>query len=183
MQKPSIKEVVVVEGKSDVDKLNNLFNVKTITTNGSQISQKTLNLIKKAHEQFGVILFLDPDYQGERIRKIVNDYLRTEVKNAFVSQKSMLKNKLKIGIAEATNEAIIKALNSVSTFNWNASESLSWKEYLELDFNSKQKRIDLCNLLNISYCNHKQLFKRLNLLQKNKIEIMQLMEKIKNEIK
>ena len=47
--KKQIQEVVVVEGKTDTNKLKSLFHVDTIETNGSEISIQTLGLIKKVN--------------------------------------------------------------------------------------------------------------------------------------
>lgn len=42
MVKPTIKQVVVVEGKTDTNHLKKLFNVNTIETNGSALNKKPL---------------------------------------------------------------------------------------------------------------------------------------------
>ncbi|KEZ23277.1 ribonuclease M5 [Ureaplasma diversum] len=174
--KPKIKEVIVVEGKTDEVKLKQLFDVDVITTNGSSISKQTLNLIKEVNQNRKVILFLDPDYQGERIRRIINNYLQTDVLNCFISKKDLNTSKKKCGIAEAYDQAIIDALvNKVSFIN-DFKETISWVQYLNLELNSKQKRIDLCNQLKISYTNHKQLFKRLNMMQLTFEDILNLLK-------
>ena len=41
-----IKEVIVVEGKSDYTLLKSFLDAEIITTNGSEISRETLNLEK-----------------------------------------------------------------------------------------------------------------------------------------
>lgn len=37
-------KVIVVEGKTDAEKIQSLYDVQTIITNGSHLSTKTLNL-------------------------------------------------------------------------------------------------------------------------------------------
>ena len=64
IKKQKIKQVIVVEGKTDTNHLKKIFDVDTIETNGSAISKSTLNLIKQVAKTKGVILFLDPDYTG-----------------------------------------------------------------------------------------------------------------------
>ena len=75
IKKIKIQQVIVVEGKTDTNHLKKLFNVDTIETNGSALNSCTLNLIKKAAETKGVILFLDPDYTGNLIRKKISQHL------------------------------------------------------------------------------------------------------------
>ena len=88
----------------------------------------------------------------------------------------MKNNSKKIGIAEANNDALLKALKSQATFIINPIESITWLEYLSLNLNNKKIRLMLCDYLNISYCNHKQLFKRLNMMQKTFKEIKIIIE-------
>ena len=56
-----IKELIVVEGKNDTKRLQSFFDVETIETHGLGLSKDTIELIRKANEKRGVILFLDPD--------------------------------------------------------------------------------------------------------------------------
>ena len=162
--KKSIKQIVVVEGKTDTQKLQKLFDVKTIETNGSAVSEQTINLIKLAAKKSGVILFLDPDYQGNKIRKLIASHL-DEYQECYIYAKNMKSGSKKIGIAEATDEAIITALNEhVINKKINSTPSIQWDEYLTLNLDSKSKRLELCEALKINYCNHKQLFKQLNLI-------------------
>lgn len=174
-----IPEIIVVEGKTDTQKLQKLFNVRTIETNGSALNQDTIELIKLAAKTSGVILFLDPDYQGNKIRKTIAQHLNS-YKECFIS-KNDIKNNEKIGIAEATDEAIIKALNSYVINDTTKMNNISWSDYLELNLNTKSKRLKLCNLLNIGYANHKQLFKKLNLINISLKELKKLIKEYEIE--
>jgi ribonuclease M5 len=128
--KPHIKEIVVVEGKTDTIKLQSLFNVDTIETNGSYLSKATIALIKKVAHTRGVILFLDPDGPGEMIRRKLENYL-VNFKQAFI-KKTDINDGRKIGIAEANDQAIIQAIENVVTFD-KRIESISWKDYLQYE--------------------------------------------------
>ena len=70
-----IKEIIVVEGKSDTIAIKRAVDADTIETNGSEISDSTLEQIQLAQERRGVIVFTDPDYPGERIRRIIRDHV------------------------------------------------------------------------------------------------------------
>lgn len=80
-----IKEVIVVEGKNDTMKINQAVDAYTIETNGSAINQETLDQIAHAKDKRGVIIFTDPDYPGERIRRIVDKKV-PGCKHAFLTQ-------------------------------------------------------------------------------------------------
>lgn len=159
--KKKIKEIIVVEGKTDSFRLKELFEVDTIETNGLGINSEKINLIKHASQTRGVILFLDPDGPGEKIRKICQLNL-TNYKQAFIDKKTQKYDK-KVGIAESDDNSIIDAIKNIATFNKN-NQSLVWKDYLELNFDSKIKRLKITEYFKISECNHKQLFKCLNLM-------------------
>ena len=81
-----IKEIIVVEGKNDTAKIKKAVDADTIETNGTEISQETLELIKIAHDKRGVIVFTDPDAPGEKIRKQIQAYV-PGVKHAFLIKK------------------------------------------------------------------------------------------------
>ena len=46
----TIKEVIVVEGKTDVATLSNIIKAEFIVTNGFEISEETIELIKKVEK-------------------------------------------------------------------------------------------------------------------------------------
>lgn len=161
--KPIIKETIVVEGKTDADKILSLFQANIITTNGSDCNKQTISMIKQANLKNGVILFLDPDYMGEKIRKMITNQV-PNLKQAFIKVQDVINNKHhKIGIAEAADEAIKKALINTVTFD-TSRQTLSLSEYNLLELNTKQKRLIVCHHYKISYCNNKQLWRRLNMI-------------------
>lgn len=67
-----IKELIVVEGKSDTVAVKRAVEADTIETGGSAVDRKVIAKIALAMERRGVIILTDPDHAGERIRKIVS---------------------------------------------------------------------------------------------------------------
>ena len=135
-----INEIVVVEGKTDSQLLKELYDVDTIETHGLGLDEKTLELIKEASKTRGVIVLTDPDYPGLKIRNQVEKYVQN------------------------CKHALKKAIENVVTFS-NQEESISWKEFLELDIiGDKKKRLKVYDLFHLGYGNAKTLFKRLNMV-------------------
>ncbi|AAB95731.1 ribonuclease M5 [Mycoplasmoides pneumoniae] len=167
--------VIVCEGKTDQARLQQLFDVSVITTNGSALNQRTINLIKAVAKKQPVILFLDPDVAGQKIRRQLEQHL-DKYESCFIARKDMKPNSTKIGVAEATDAALIQALQQRQVFTKTTQPTLSWEQYLELNLNSKSKRLALCNKLHLSYFNHKQLFRKLNLLQLTFDQVCQLLK-------
>ncbi|MDE6477146.1 MAG: ribonuclease M5 [Mycoplasmoidaceae bacterium] len=157
--KPTIKQIVVVEGKTDTQRLKQLFNVRTIETNGSRLSLKTINLIKKTSKTNDIVLFLDPDGPGEKIRKKLQNELDS-FEQAFIKRPKGTK---KPGVAEASDKQILDAFKNLKSFK-KANNCLTIEQYQKLDLNTKQKRKTVTDHFGISECNNKQLFKRLNMM-------------------
>ena len=82
-EKIKIQEVLVVEGKDDTANLRRFYDVDTYETRGSAINDDDLERIEKLNDLRGVIVFTDPDYNGERIRKIIMNAI-PNVKHAFL---------------------------------------------------------------------------------------------------
>jgi len=89
--------MIVVEGRDDTVAIKRAVEADTIETGGSAINQEKLNKIRLAQERRGVIIFTDPDYAGERIRKIV-DQAVPGCKHAFISQEKAISKKGKYGV-------------------------------------------------------------------------------------
>lgn len=157
-----INEVIVVEGKTDTQVLQSFLDVDTIETGGMIISPKKLEYIKTISQTREIIVMTDPDYPGKKIRDRISQVV-PNCKHAFVNKKDAIKGK-KVGIAEASKEAILEALENVVTFN-DQQESMTWQEFIELDIiGNKKKRLYVYDYFNLGYGNVKTLFKRLNLV-------------------
>ena len=161
----TIKEVIVVEGKSDVATLSNIVKAEFIITNGFEISDETIDLIKRVNETKGVILFLDPDGPGEKIRmKIMNKI--PNLKHAFVNPKYAKKGK-KIGVAETDKEHILEALENVITLK-KGEELITYLDFYNLGLvgssNTLEKRMKIEDYYRIGHGSAKTCLKRLNML-------------------
>lgn len=173
-----IKEIIVVEGKTDTAVIKKLFDADTIETHGLGIDDHVLDFIEQAQKSRGVIVLTDPDVPGMKIRNRIMERV-PEAKHAFVSKKDAIGNK-KLGIAEAREEAIIEALNHVVSFD-SRVPSITWEEFISLDIiGNKEKRLHIYDLFHLGYGNVKTLFKRLNMASITKQDII---DKLKSEIK
>lgn len=155
--------VVVVEGKNDANKIKSIFpDVNVIITNGSEINKQTIKDIYKASLVDEVVLCLDPDGPGEKIRRKIIEKVEN-VSQVFANKyKAISKNKKKVGIEHMSKEDIVNMFEDIKMIKHN--NEITYIQLYELGFmTSKQKRISLCEKLGISYCNGKQLLKRLNM--------------------
>lgn len=176
-----LKEIIVVEGRDDTVTIKRALNADTIETRGSAISSEIIQQIRKAQEIRGVIIFTDPDYPGEKIRKIISKHV-PGAKHAFITREEATKKK-NIGVENASLEVILKALNQAKTeFIEESQEKISWQvlinEGLIGEEAAKQKRIELGSILGIGYANGKQLYKKLKMFQITEEEFLSALKLI-----
>lgn len=155
--------VIVVEGKNDANKIKSIFpDADIITTNGSEINKQIIEMIIKAANNDDVILCLDPDGPGEKIRRKILEYT-DNVHQVFAKKyKAISNNKKKVGIEHMSKEDIIDMFKNIKKSK--KQNTVSYIDLYNLGYmESREKRQKLCDKLNISYCNGKQLLKRLNM--------------------
>lgn len=182
-EKIKIQEVIVVEGKDDTANLKRFYEVDTYETRGSAIDEDDLERIERLHDLRGVIVFTDPDYNGERIRKIIMQAIPT-VKHAFLQRdEAAPKSKTKgrsLGVEHASFEDLEKALSSVRGYydddnQFDITKSDLMRLGLLMGGDSRKRREYLGEHLRIGYCNGKQLLKRLELFGISLAEVEEVM--------
>jgi ribonuclease M5 len=160
-----IKEIIVVEGRDDTVAIQRAVDADTIETNGSAIGKQVIEQIKLARDRRGVIVLTDPDYPGERIRKIIAQKV-PGCKHAFLPKKDALsKRGDDLGVENASPEAIRLSLRDAQQEEEEWVEQVSLEELLALGLiggkKARSRREHLGDLLKIGYTNGKQLYKRL----------------------
>lgn len=165
----NVKEIIVVEGKSDTVAIRRATGADTIETNGSAIDDNTLSRIRHAQETRGVIVFTDPDYPGRRIRAIIEQQI-PDVRHAFLPKaQTIAKNGKGLGIEHANDEDIREALRSVYTVNVLPPIDIPLSMLMEARLighpDAKKRRDRISELLQIGQVNGKGLKKRLEMFR------------------
>jgi ribonuclease M5 len=168
-----IKEVIVVEGRDDTIAIHRAVQADTIETGGSAINSDVIRKIALAQERRGVIIFTDPDHAGERIRNIITSRV-PGCKHAFLTQQEASK-KGDIGVENASDEAILKALSQVRTdYELSGSELEPAAQISQADLvaagllvhpDAARRRLAIGNRLGIGCCNGKQFLKRCSMFR------------------
>jgi len=159
-----IKEVIVVEGRDDVDAVKKAIDAETIAVGGFGINAKVIERIQEAQKRKGVIVLTDPDFAGEKIRRIISKRVKG-IKHAYIAKEDGLKNG-DIGVENATPEVILKALEMAKITVQEKQEFFNMQDmfYFKLtgDNTSKVRRRMLGKILGIGYGNAAQMISRLN---------------------
>ena len=172
-------EVLVVEGKNDKARILAIFpDLQVITTNGSEISEETLDMIEKLSECNKIILFLDPDFPGERIRRKILERV-PNCENVYINKKKAIdERKHKVGVEHANVEDIKEALSHRITFS-NKVGKLVISDLYSLGLlgkpDSTLRRSFLAEKLHIGNPNGKTLLNRLNFLQMTYEEVEEIL--------
>jgi len=103
-----IKEIIIVEGRDDTAAIKRALEAVTIETHGFGIKPETWELIETAYHQQGIIIFTDPDFAGNEIRRRLKKRF-PEAKEAFLSGRDAKKDG-DIGIENGSPGAIREAL-------------------------------------------------------------------------
>ena len=123
MNKRYIDNLIVVEGKNDANKIKSIFpEVDIIITNGSEINKQTIESIVKASNNDTVVLCLDPDGPGEKIRRKILEYTDNVCQVFAKKCKAISNNKKKIGIEHMSKENILDTFRS----NYRRSCNRGW---------------------------------------------------------
>lgn len=181
-----IKEVIVVEGKDDTKRINMAVDADTIETRGSAVPEETLDLIERIAEKRGIIIFTDPDFSGEKIRKTVAEVV-PNAKHAFIKKSQGVPSKSdgSLGVEHASVESIQEALKHVYTEDDQADELISQEDLINAHLigttDAKERRKQIGEILNIGYVNGKQLQKRLRMFGISQAMFNQAIQKINQE--
>ena len=179
-----LKETIVVEGKNDAAAVRRAVDADIIMTSGFGINKSALDRIRTAQEKHGVIVLTDPDFMGEKIRKIISDRVKG-VKHAFLSKEEAYEEG-DIGVENAAPESILKAL-SLAKFELEEVQKTFIREdliYYGLmgSDNAAGLRNILGSELGIGYANSKQFLNRLNKYGISRDELETALCKIMGEI-
>lgn len=164
-----INEVIIVEGRSDTQNIARAVIADTIETGGSAVDQDVIDRAKLVAKQRGVIIFTDPDFNGQRIRNIITKAIPT-AKQAYITQDQARASRdnphKSLGIEHASPDTIINALRYLMTPRVTVSSDIDQSFLLQQGLlsgpNARERRAVVGEKLHIGYTNGKQLIKRLN---------------------
>lgn len=187
-EKIAIEEIIVVEGKDDTRRIQEVVTADTIETIGSAINEEILLQIEHAQETRGVIVFTDPDYSGEKIRKTIMEVV-PDAKHAFLSRRLATPKKrgASLGVEHASDEAILEALKQVVTPVMEEDDYSEIPRQVLVEYGliagqyAKERREKIGDTLRIGYTNSKQLTKRLKMFRITEQDLHQAMKEIEKE--
>ncbi|WP_035571518.1 ribonuclease M5 [Halonatronum saccharophilum] len=175
-----VKEVIVVEGRDDVDAVKRAVDAELIITQGFSLNKEVIERIKLAQKRKGVIIFTDPDHAGNLIRKRIKAKV-SGCKDAYLPQSKATKSE-DIGIENASPEAIREALFRAKVEYEKLNKNFIRDDLVGLGLiggpDSKGLRDKVGERLGIGYANGKQFLNRLNNYGISKKEFVKALEEV-----
>ena len=167
------REVIIVEGRDDTTRLIETFgpDIKVIETGGSALNRATQARIKQAAEQFGIIIFTDPDYQGLRLRRLISEAHPTAKQAHLTPEESKAKQEgASLGVEHATSSAIRAAIAAVAQLDTSvAVDRIPMSDLVRLQLighpEATKRRYAVAQEFHLGHLNGKQLQKQLALYQ------------------
>lgn len=180
-----IKEVIVVEGKDDILAVKRAVDAELIATSGLGLNDKIMERIKRAAQRCGIIVFTDPDYPGEKIRKMIQAEV-PNCKHAFLPRELATKDG-DVGIENASPESIREALLNIKTEVASNRCEFTINDLVKHNLTgtdmSVKRRDFMGRELGIGYGNAKQFLNRLNRYGISREEFTQAALKMNGVIK
>jgi ribonuclease M5 len=178
-----IKEIIVVEGFHDKQAVERAVKADVWVTGGAAVSEPLLQELVRAQKTRGVIVFTDPDGEGERIRRRIGQRV-PGCKHAFLPSHEAEK-KGDIGIEHAAPERIRQALQKVRTEWEEPTPRIAWEVMLRMGLTgipgAASRRSKLAERLGVGYGNGKAFWRKLNRLGVTCEELEQAYRQLKEE--
>lgn len=162
--RPRIDKIIIVEGRNDESAVKSAVDADIIVTSGFSISERTWNLIESAYKGPGIIVFTDPDFAGENIRRRIKQRFPGS-SHAYLTKNDARKNS-DIGIENATADSIVTALKKATTFTIKSKNIFTSEDLFHFGLigspESAKNRERMGEALGIGSCNGKTFLARLN---------------------
>lgn len=176
-------KIIVVEGRHDVSRLKQFNkNLNVISVNGSAIDEN-IDYLLELSKTNDIILFLDPDNAGERIRRILENKLTNVFHLHATKEQAKNKELNKVGIEYISDEDLDLIFKDLSFTRRNDSDIdniFLFDNGIIGAKNSKEIRMNLSNYFKLGPVNGKMFLKRIRDLGVTKEEIKEVLENAKS---
>jgi len=171
MSKLKLDDVIVVEGKHDLDKVKQVVDAMVLITSGTHFNSLFLDQLEFLSQHKSIIVFTDNDTAGKMIRNAIIKRI-PNVKHARIRDKQKV-----VGVEHASLEQIQDALTHCVTYSEHQS-TFTMNNLYELGLNGQKNSATLreavCQHYRIPNMNAKSLLNALNHLNITAEELQKL---------
>ena len=187
MEKERIEALVVVEGKSDTERLRRYYDVDTFETSGMGLNEAMLTSLEALAQKRQIIILTDPDMPGEYIRNKISERISNCAHVILPKTAARSKGDKKLGIEYAKKADLDLAFAQVHMQKQtvDVTEQFTQADMLEYGFvgltDSRKRRDYIADTLHLGRINAKQFLKRLNMFTINRSELETLLDTYQKE--
>jgi len=165
VSRETLPSLFVVEGKRDIEKLSTVVDAPILSTNGAAVTDEFIEELIQLERLYNIVLLLDPDGPGERIRSHISDKLQNPSHIFIPVDQARSNNNIKVGVEHVSRETLKELIGDVKTINLVEPISISRLYYLGLagTTGAYQRRQVVCDKLGIGLANAKTLAYKLQL--------------------
>ena len=161
-----MNKIYVVEGKRDEEILRLIDpNLIIFTTNGFSLSNNVVENLKQLEDNHEIVLLLDPDYPGEKIRRILTENLKSPRQIYIPKEWAISEKKNKVGLEHVDLEKIREILENEIILKPQRGEFTTITMH-ELGLTGQENSLHLRNLVSNHFhlpkCNAKKMIRLLN---------------------
>jgi len=169
--------VFVVEGKRDQARLiEALGEVVVVTTNGSETSQETINELKTLSLNNNIVIIVDPDGPGEKIRRKISSEVDGAKHVYLEKDKAISKSGKKVGLEHMSVDDVREAMKGIKVIRVGSditrSDLFGFGLVGKSDSSKLRNRIALH--LGFGYANAKTFLKKCLMFGVTKVDLEQI---------
>ncbi|MGI6782412.1 MAG: ribonuclease M5 [Acholeplasmataceae bacterium] len=164
-----MKKIYVVEGIRDEEILKRIDpNIITIRTNGFSFDEELVNKLTELEKDYQIILILDPDFPGKKIRDKISEKLLNPYHIYLPKDKAISKDKQKVGLEHVDLDILKELLDKEICFDKYPKGTLKSSDFIKLNLtghkNAQKNRLKISEYFHLPKCNAKRLLVYLNQL-------------------
>jgi len=160
-----LRQAIVVEGRHDAMRIRHIIpETPLVITGGAHIHDTVWQELEKLYPTHRIILMLDPDYAGNRIRARIEERLGPCEHIYLNPDECRSKDGSKVGVEHASDTVLMTALKAIKPHQV-SRETLDktwYKEYFVMGIEARQNRKKLANILSLPMGNGKTFYHTLN---------------------
>jgi ribonuclease M5 len=165
VSRETLPHLFVVEGKKDEQQLSAIIQSPILCSNGLGMTEEFVNELVLLENHYRIVLVLDPDGPGEKIRKTLSSKLQYPEHIFIPVALARSANQKKVGIEHVSRETLIKYLGDIKVNK--PTIPLSTIQLYDLGLigtkGSVERRERLCDTFGIGIANGKTLRSKLQL--------------------
>jgi ribonuclease M5 len=178
VSRETLPSLFVVEGKRDIEKLSTVVDAPILSTNGAAVSNEFIEELIQLERLYNIVLLLDPDGPGERIRSFISDKLQNPSHVFIPVEKARSNNNIKVGVEHVSRETLKQLIGDVKTIDLVDPLSIGQLYHLGLvgTQGAYQLRQVVCDKLGIGLANAKTLISKLQLFGYSYQDVVTVLE-------